>query len=117
MTDLLKFVREWADFDKNTEYLFGYLHPTVSCCIPDPQLKITKFKIQLQLQNQVTVTVHHCPVQWRTLLIIYRSYLVVEFDHQINQAGDPAHIEPQTTLIFNELSTSICSRKVMTVSH
>ena len=51
MTDLFKFVQEWADFDKNTEYLFGYLHPTVSCCIPDPQLKITKFKIQLQLQN------------------------------------------------------------------
>ena len=51
MSDLFKFVREWADFDKNTEYLFGYLHLTVSCCIPDPQLKITKFKIQLQLQN------------------------------------------------------------------
>ena len=78
MTDLLKFVREWADFDKNTEYLFGYLHPTVSCCIPDPQLKITKFKIQLQLQNQVTVTVHNCPVQWRTLQITAETYQNLE---------------------------------------
>ena len=84
MTDLLKFVREWADFDKNIEYLFGYLHPTVSCCIPDPQLKITMFKIQLQLQNQVTVTVHHCPVQWRTLVFKYTFWSdMVKFFHMV----------------------------------
>ena len=52
MTDLFKFVREWADFDKNTEYLFGCLHPTVSCCIPDRAVNETKKPKRQTKQNE-----------------------------------------------------------------